>query len=1117
MMTMLQLLLGGAGCGKSAAILGEVRQLAAAGQPVMVLVPDQFSFETEREYWQKLGPQLAGQVEVYGFERLAEECFRRYGGLAGRYASETVKLLLMREALKNCRPALNLYRKSAARPDFVGEMLASVEELKRAALSPAELEDAALRCSSEALRDKLADLALITESYQALLARSFLDPTDQLERAAVLAEKHHLFQGYRVYLDGFKSFTARQYQLIGLALTQSEGVTAALCLPPEGGHGLFDGIQETSRRLRALAARCNCPVASPRQLTTPWRFQSPALRHYVEQVLRPLPEPVMGRQEDVVCTALYNPFDEADAVAAEICQLMRQGYRYEDIVVVGRDMDDRASILEAAFDRYQIPSFRDGGETADTMPLIRFVRWYCALAAGNLRREDVLGFLKCGLLEVTVEQIAAFENYTYVWQITGETFRQPFTRHPQGFTDRPMSGRDKNLLAVAEQVRSQVVEATDRLYRSINEQETLAEGLWAALSHLEIPRRMQQQITSLEKQGKETDAENSRRAWDALVTFLEAAKTLSQLRQEEGEQEMTLRELREMLTLAASRQPLVTRPQTLDSVLLGSAQRLRAGEKKIAFLVGAEDRVFPHVPSGGGVFTDRERKLLREDGMQLDNLVEQRLVEERFVAYESAAIPSQRLYISYAMGDVAGKPQSPSALVSGFSQIFPDTPIRSQAELDPLLYCQSPSTAFLQLARCRGQAENSVLAATLKQVLVERPAYEKRLARLEDAARLSRLVMEDPELAWKMFGWKGAVREMRRYVLSRVEPGSRFLVLSRQGGERVMQLSPSQIEKFFRCRFSYFCRYGLHLRPRTRAELNPLARGNTVHYLLEQVLREKDFLTLSEKALRQKIRQHLSRYLDEVMGGASDKPARFLYYYQRLQDTIYGILSALQKELAQTEFEVAGLEESISQGGIIEPLRVQTPDGTILVEGKVDRVDWAELDGQRYVRVIDYKTGRQKFSLEEASQGMGLQMLLYLFAIWQSREGKYHDLLPAGVLYLPARSQTPNLDRYESPSGNRYRMNGLVLSDQRVLRAMERDLGGQFLPVKELKKGEIKGSYQVSLEEFGQLRDQAGELIARMVQELICGRIAPEPQASDNRLPCTFCDYRSICGREGKD
>ena len=56
-------------------------------------------------------------------------------------------------------------------------------------------------------------------------------------------------------------------------------------------------------------------------------------------------------------------------------------------------------------------------------------------------------------------------------------------------------------------------------------------------------------------------------------------------------------------------------------------------------------------------------------------------------------------------------------------------------------------------------------------------------------------------------------------------------------------------------------------------------------------------------------------------------------------------------------------------------------DTTLSVTGKVDRVDGWLKNGKLYLRVVDYKTGKKAFDLADVRYGLGIQMLLYLFAL----------------------------------------------------------------------------------------------------------------------------------------
>ena len=423
----------------------------------------------------------------------------------------------------------------------------------------------------------------------------------------------------------------------------------------------------------------------------------------------------------------------------------------------------------------------------------------------------------------------------------------------------------------------------------------------------------------------------------------------------------------------------------------------------------------------------------------------------------------------------------PSEVILSLQSVFPDLSITQGGSIDPLFYCDSPSTAFLQAARLPDGATRR----TLEKLLEKREGWKERLRRLDQKADKEDLQLHSPELSRMLFA-----------------------PVTRPDGQAQMTLSPSQIEQYYSCPFAYFCRYGLGVRSPAKAELNPLARGSIIHFLLQGALSREDFQQLDADGIAKLTMSLLAEYLDRALGGAEEKSGKFLYYFYRLNDTVTALLTALQQELIQTEFTVCGLEEAIAAGGKIRPLTVKSDGLTVEVTGKVDRIDQAVLDGEEYIRVIDYKTGSRKFKLEDAERGLNLQMLLYLFAA--EKAGAFAGATPAGILYMPAGAKTPEFGRDEGGSEKirqLYRMNGLVLDEERVLRAMERDGAGSFIvPPGRSNTGRI------SREELEGLREKAEELVREMGTGLMEGKIAPKPQGYGTTLPCTWCEYKTACG-----
>ena len=170
--------------------------------------------------------------------------------------------------------------------------------------------------------------------------------------------------------------------------------------------------------------------------------------------------------------------------------------------------------------------------------------------------------------------------------------------------------------------------------------------------------------------------------------------------------------------------------------------------------------------------------------------------------------------------------------------------------------------------------------------------------------------------------------------------------------------------------------------------------------------------------------------------------------------------------------------------------------------------------------MLDYKSGQKRFLLDEVYYGLNLQMLIYLFSVCQNGAGALHGAAPAGALYVPAQggylSGARHTDPYqiEKQRHKQYAMNGLLLSDEDVLRGMERNLNGDYIPYAE---GGKKADALYTMQELAALWRLVGRKIEGMARQLYSGDIAALPCCRDGEAPCDFCDYRTACGFEPGD
>ncbi len=341
-----------------------------------------------------------------------------------------------------------------------------------------------------------------------------------------------------------------------------------------------------------------------------------------------------------------------------------------------------------------------------------------------------------------------------------------------------------------------------------------------------------------------------------------------------------------------------------------------------------------------------------------------------------------------------------------------------------------------------------------------------------------------------------------------------------------MYVSASRVEDFYNCPFRYFCKFGLNARPRNKAEIDPMQRGTLIHYVLEKILSDvgsKALSKLGERQIVDLVDKYTNEFFMSEMGNINDLSLRFKYNYKRLSKLIYSVVIHLAKEFSVSDFEAKAFELSIDKDGQVKPEVLSLDDGgTIQIRGSIDRVDTFEKNNERYVRVVDYKSGRKVFNLSDIMQGLNLQMFIYLFSLCEDKTASLNGT-PAGVLYMhssrdifPFDSKKSAESDIEQKEDSSYKMKGIVLKDDDniVASAMEKDFAGKYIPVKMNKNEELTGSL-ASLEEFGLIHKKVNSLVAQMGSELHSGNISHSPVKNKNhKNTCDFCDYKDVCANK---
>ena len=133
-----------------------------------------------------------------------------------------------------------------------------------------------------------------------------------------------------------------------------------------------------------------------------------------------------------------------------------------------------------------------------------------------------------------------------------------------------------------------------------------------------------------------------------------------------------------------------------------------------------------------------------------------------------------------------------------------------------------------------------------------------------------------------------------------------------------------------------------------------------------------------------------------------------------------------------------------------------------------------------------------------------MQMLLYLYSVAKSNDKDYCGTLPAGVLYLPAKR---SLD-----GENSLCMSGILLDDENVATAMERDHNGVYIPKGVYdKNGAVKGEKYITDDEFQVIFNHLEDMLINMGEQLHSGVVDINPVDGCESEACKYCDFAAVC------
>ncbi len=1088
---MLYLIKGRAGSGKTQFLRETIVNELNKNIKPLLIVPEQFSFESERNMLKFLGAKNYHKTEIKSFKRLALSALKNTSYLNKKTADEGVRAALMSEALLSLEGRLNVFSSVSSTYTSLVPLVDFCKELKYCNITADDLCEKSLLLSEGLLKEKLADISLISETYDALLTQSYFDDTDIVNMLCEYARNTGFFCGKTVIIDGFRSFIKQESECFGIILSQAENVYVSLCMDENSGKSTpFYYIKEFENKLRTIANNYSVIVSETflEQDTAAFSEDIFQLEKNIFSEDKTQCVNSNGSLSVVKCTDKEN---ECRYVASEIKKLLRSGeYRCRDIAIIERVGGSYKDLIIDELKNLDIPVFEDGRRSLKYEALFVYISAVLSCLTSSFNTENILTFLKSGLSSLSLTEISRLEKYALIWGVGAGEWRNGFTMHPDGFGNE-LDDNAKIRLKELNESRKSAVGPILKLKKDCENKTgaEISEIIYNFLCSSHIQEKLFDLYTQLKNDGFPVEANRQEVSWNALMEILDEMAVLG------DERCMTLSRWSQLFSVLVDSGEIGEIPQGLDEIKVGNADRIRTEKLKVVFLVGVNKDEFPLVSIQGGVLTDKDRVSLTKLGLEIKPSYRDSVYEEHFIAYCAVTAASEKLYLTYKTIDSDGTQLQPSEIIETAINCIENISIVSTTDLDPLYMVESDDDAFSLLAKSFN--EDSVLKETLVEYFEHKENFSGRLRALNNVAGKRDFSFTDKSVSQKLF-------------------------------KSDMYLSASRVEAYYNCPFSYFVRYGLKAEPLKTAELDPAQSGTIVHLVMERILKKYpkgDFLSVTDDELKAYVSLVLDEYINEKMGGTEGKTKRFIFLYNRLIDTCMAIISRLKQEFSVGAFAPCGFEVSIGSEEV-PAYEVELETGKVFVKGSIDRVDMMERDGVTYLRVIDYKTGKKEFKLSELFDGLNIQMVLYLMALEKNGKSVYGDFIPSGVLYLPSKigisdylkSRSPKVEEISYQKTLSGKLSGMILESLVVMKGMGAIDSPKYFPA---SYDDVKEKYTgntFTQSDFKKLSKMVDKKIKGMGDALHNGEIPAIPAGeSDEGKMCKYCSYKSICGYEYGD
>lgn len=1103
----LQFIMGPPGSGKSHYLYEKVTKesLEHPETNYIVLVPEQFTMQTQKDLVLASPRRGIMNVDVLSFGRLAYRVFEETGGNQRTVLDDVGKSFVLRKIAGSLESELRVLGSNLKKTGYIGEVKSVISEFTQYDIQEETLEQM-LQSTGESsnLYYKLQDIQKIYCGFQAYLQEKYITGEELLDVLCTVVGKSKLLKNSVIVLDGFTGFTPVQNKLFRELFRVCKKVAVTVTMDQRENpfsykhpYQLFALSKQMVTSLVTIAKETRTEIEEPVYLYEKpvYRFrENEALGFLESHLFRYSKEQYGKKQESVQIFCAKNPREEVEFVAQKIRNLVRtKGYRYREIAVIASDLNAYGNQIEKQFGEYGIPVFMDYKRSILLNSFVEYVRSLLAMVEQNFSYESVFRYLRTGLTEFSEEEIDIVENYVIALGIRGyKKWQEKWIRRSKGMEETEL----ERINEIRERFLDAIQDVTAVLKRRNKTVSDVTKALHTFLMQEELQKKVKEYELRFENDGELALEKEYAQVYRIVIELFDQFVELL------GEEKISLKEYCELLDVGLEEAKVGVIPPSLDQVVAGDIERTRIKDVKTVFLLGVNDLYIPGKGKAGGLLSEHDREQFQKNGTALAPGAKEKAFIQKFYLYLLMSKPSEYLYLTYSKVSSDGKALRPAYLIQDLHRMYKELNIR-EAACDVRKKELTPESGFAYLIE-KLQKKQEGLGTEWQELYTwyrKNPKWRQKIEQIIEAN-----FYEKPKDA-----------------------------LTRKTAERlygtILENSVTRLEKFSACAYAHFLSYGLKLREREAYTFQAVDLGNVFHSAIEHFAKKLEFegytwTTLPEEKREQLIEESVEESIVDYGNTILYSSARNEYIITRLKRMMRRTVWALTKQLEKGDFVPEGYEISFGGASGLSTSNIALDGyGHMRLRGKIDRVDVCEEGDELYVKVIDYKTGVKAFDLGELYYGLQLQLILYLNTALEleSRKHRGKTVIPAGIFYYqmkdPLVEKEKEEEKLEEKMLKELRLDGMVNAKAEVVQHLDRTCSGNSLVVpigKNKDQSLSKTSKVATQEEFAVISEYAKHQMKRIGSRILSGETEVSPYELGEMTGCSYCPYKAICGFEEK-